>query len=272
MINEPQLTYLLELLNALGEMSDNFVLAGARAIGFNVNQARHTKDFDFILNVVVLSKSSASISKILSNLGYKHDEASKYFQFTKIIPGSDEPMRIEFMASDIGVKPKEIRVNVQEKIHAHACTGAEIALQESHVKILEGHLPDGETVKTSIRVVKPNALLMLKLFAMDDRFKNIRGPREFRHDRDEARIHSSDIVTLVRYNIQKPDFNNLFWSQFKERESLKNRISDIISGYFKELNNPGIQLYREFLLEQTGVIDETEINRALREINILKEN
>lgn len=269
MINEPQLTYILELLNALGGLADNFILAGARAIGFNIEQPRYTKDFDFILNVVSLSQSTESVACILTRLGYQPDAKAKYFQFVKSIPNSSEPIRLEFMASDIGIKPKEIRVDVQKDIHAHTCTGAEIALTESEIKPLVGRLPDGTSVKLSIRVAKAHVLLMLKLFAMDDRFKNIRGPREARHDRDEARIHSADIAIIVRANIQYPDFKDLFRAQFGTRQELEQRAFEIIARYFVDLNAPGPQLYREFLQEQYGNIDEEEVKKALREVRLL---
>ena len=38
---------------------------------------------------------------------------------------------------------------------------------------------------------------MLKLLALDDRYRNIRGPAEARHDREEARTHAADIVAIV---------------------------------------------------------------------------
>jgi hypothetical protein len=56
-IPEPQLTYLLELLAALGAAADDFVIAGAQAMKFTVQKARGTKDTDFILDVVALRKN-----------------------------------------------------------------------------------------------------------------------------------------------------------------------------------------------------------------------
>jgi len=44
--SEPQRTYLLELLAALGPAADDFVIAGAQAIKFAVKDARGTKDVD----------------------------------------------------------------------------------------------------------------------------------------------------------------------------------------------------------------------------------
>ena len=40
MIPEPQRTYLLELLQALGPMADDFVVAGAQAMKFILQKAR----------------------------------------------------------------------------------------------------------------------------------------------------------------------------------------------------------------------------------------
>lgn len=54
MIPEPHLTYLSELLAALGPAADDFVVAGAQAMKFTVARARGTQDFDFILNVMGL--------------------------------------------------------------------------------------------------------------------------------------------------------------------------------------------------------------------------
>jgi hypothetical protein len=55
-IPEPQRTYLVELLDALGAAADDFVMAGAQAMKFVVEKARGTKDVDFLLNVVALRK------------------------------------------------------------------------------------------------------------------------------------------------------------------------------------------------------------------------
>ena len=51
MIPEPQRTYVLELLKALGPVADAFVVAGAQVMKFMLSQARATKDIDFVLNV-----------------------------------------------------------------------------------------------------------------------------------------------------------------------------------------------------------------------------
>jgi hypothetical protein len=74
-IPEPQLTYLLELLYALGPATADFVVAGAQAMKCTFKKAQATKDVDFLPNVVALRKeplqlarfSKRSITKPLQN-------------------------------------------------------------------------------------------------------------------------------------------------------------------------------------------------------------
>jgi hypothetical protein len=140
-IPEPQRTYVLELLAALGPAAGEFVIAGAQAIKFAVKDARGTKDVDFILDVIALRAEPLQLNAVLEQLGYKPVPGARNFQFEKPIPNSAETMRIEFMAPEEFKRPADFRVDVQEGIHARACTGGTIALAESDEYPLEGTLP-----------------------------------------------------------------------------------------------------------------------------------
>src|ERR1700745_1104457 len=92
-----------------------------------------------------------------------------------------------------------------------------IAIAESAVHRLSGRLPNGTPHTALIRVTNPHALVMLKLLALDDRYRNIRGPAEARHDREEARTHAADIVAIVSAQVDLKQFKADFEGQF-ERE------------------------------------------------------
>ena len=242
-ITQPQLGHLLELMTELGSIADNLVLVGGQAARLLNLTKRGTKDFDFVLNVVALREITQPISDTLTKLGYQVVQESRMFQFYKQISVTpDQQIRLEFLASEKEKRPKkdDFRVDVQEDLHARACAGAEIALNESDFILLSGVLPNGKTATAKIRLIRPYALLMLKLFAMDDRYRNIRGLKEARHDREEARIHTDDVIRIVRHQIQNPDFKGLFWSQFSKEEELEKRSRNIISEYFTDLNAPGV--------------------------------
>jgi hypothetical protein len=247
-IPEPQRTYLLELLHALGPVADDFVVAGAQAMKFMVERARATKDIDFILDVVRLRGEPVALGAQLQQLGYMVVDGSRNFQFEKRIPNSPETMRIEFMAPDEFKREKDFRVDVQNGIHARACAGGGIAVTESELHRLVGRMPDGSEFTTSVRVTKSHALVMLKLLALDDRYRNIRGPAEARHDREEARIHAADIVAIASVQPDIALFGNAFRRQFESDPTLGERVSRILEEYFRDNISPGILVYEEFLL------------------------
>src|SRR2546427_4537783 len=194
MIPEPQRTYILELLKALGPAADDFVVAGAQAMKFFLERTRATKDIDFVLDVVGLRGEELSIGAKLQDLGYMAVESSRNFQFEKPIPNSAETMRIEFMAPEEFKRERDFRVDVDKGVHARACTGGSIAIAESALHAISGRLPDGSPFETSIRVTKPHALVMLKLLALDDRYRNIRGLAEARHIIFVSLIFSAGIL------------------------------------------------------------------------------
>jgi hypothetical protein len=133
LIPEPHRTYLLELLHALGPASDDFVVAGAQAMKFMVARARATKDIDFVLDVLRLRAEPLELSDQLQRLGYQVVEGSRNFQFEKPIPASQEKIRIEFMAPEEFKRQRDFRVEIQDGVHARACTGGTIAIVESEV-------------------------------------------------------------------------------------------------------------------------------------------
>lgn len=257
MIPEPQLTYLLELLHALGSAAADFVVAGAQAMKFTVTKARGTKDFDFLLNVMALRKEPLQLAAIFDKLGYQAVPESRNFQFEKPIPGSTETMRIEFMAPDEYKREKDFRVDIQEGVHARACTGGSIALAQSDPKKLSGKLPSGESFATEIRVTQPHALVMLKLLALADRYSNIRGPKEARHDREEAQTHAADIVAIVSAVSDIAQFNKLFAAQFFAESQLGIRVHRVLSDSFRATTSPGLLVYAEYVANSLPVDPST---------------
>lgn len=258
MIPEPQRTCVLELLRALGPIADDFVVAGAQAMKFMLQQARATKDIDFVLDVVALRGEKESIAQTLQKLGYSVVQGSQNFQFQKTIPGSKEVMRIEFMAPEELKREKDFRVEVQNGIHARACTGGTIAIAESTIHELNGKLPDGSAFSAPIRVTTPHALVMLKLLALDDRYRNIRGTAEARHDREEARTHAADIIAVASVQPDMKMFRQVFERQFLADPALGVRVLKIADGYFRTNTSSGFLVYEEHL------VGDKPVDRAAR--------
>ena len=272
MIPEPQRSHILELLKSLGPAADAFVLAGAQAMKFVVEKARATKDFDFILDVVTLRSEKTNLASTLEKLGYRVVEGAQNFQFEKNIPDSAEVVRVEFMGPPEQQRQNDFRVDVQEGVHARACTGGRIVLAESDLQPLSGRLSDGSAVIQNLRVTRSHALVMLKCLAMDDRYRNIRGASHARHDRDEARVHATDIVAILSAQKNLGEFHEKFRSQFTVEPELGIRVGKIADDYFKSVDAPGLLLYEEFLVENTEAREDREqVERELgRALGVLK--
>lgn len=259
MIPEPQRTYVLELLMALGPAAENFVIAGAQAIKFMLKEARGTKDIDFVLDVARLREKEPSVRNVLGQLGYKVVEGSNNFQFEKPIPNSKEVLRVEFMAPEEFKRDKDFRVDVEEGIHARFCTGGSIAIAESSLHRLSGKLPDGTAFAADVRVTKPRALLMLKLLALDDRYRNIRGPAQQKHDREEARTHSADCIAVISGQTDLTQFKEDLEKQFQRDPALGMRVLEILNWYFRENTSPGLLVYEE------SIVADQPLERAARQ-------
>ncbi|HEX4075416.1 MAG TPA: hypothetical protein VHX49_08465 [Candidatus Acidoferrales bacterium] len=179
-------------------------------------------------------------------------------------------MRIEFMAPEEYKRRTDFRVDVQEGVHARACTGGSIAVVESTLEPLEGKLPSGEPFSTHVRVTKPHALVMLKALALRDRYDNIRGPREARHDREEAQTHAADIVAIVRAQTNPGEFSVHFVNQFRSDPQLGMRVMRILHDFFQDAGAPGLTVYREHLARSAPADRNTqdalrrELDRAQR--------
>jgi hypothetical protein len=199
-------------------------------------------------DVIALRSEKDSIAQTLKDLGYTAVPGSQNFQFEKSMPGSKEVMRIEFMAPEELKREKDFRVDVQNGIHARACTGGSIALAESSIYELSGKLPDGSAFSAPIRVTKAHALVMLKLLALDDRYRNIRGPAEARHDREEARTHSADMIAVAGVQADMKGFQQEFENQFSADAALGLRVLRILDGYFRTSTSPGFLVYEEHLV------------------------
>ncbi len=247
-IPEPQRTYLLELLSALGPAAEGLVLVGGHALRFMVARPRATRDFDFVLDVGYLRGCDTSLASVLASLEYSVDENARNFQFEKQIPNSPEVMRIEFLAPAEFARRGEIRVDVQDGVHGRACVGGSIVVMETEEHEVVGSLPDGKSARAKVQVTRPHALVLLKLLATDDRYRNVRSPAHAEHDREEARTHAGDIVAVLSAQTNLGEFRDAFAGQFRQDTALKGRTYQIIRDYFGDENKPGLVLYGESLI------------------------
>jgi len=102
---------------------------------------------------------------------------------------------------------------------------------------------------------------MLKLLALYDRYHNIRGPEEARHDREEAQTHAADIVAVIKARPDLAEFHAQFAGQFGADPELGKRVNTILSDFFREVTAAGYLLYEEYLAATlpTGRATQAEV-------------
>jgi len=249
---------------------------GGQALKFVLGKARPTRDFDFLLDAIALREKPANLTTKLESLNYKVVPGSRNFQFEKPIPETTEVMRVEFMAPREHKRANDFRVDIENGLHARECLGGTIALHESDIHELRGALPDGTTARASLRVTRAHALVFLKLLALDDRYRNLRGPEHAEHDRNEARVHASDIIAILTAALDTAAFRESLYGQFASDPLLGIRVAELLQAHFREDTSPGMLLYEESL-RSDGPIDRetraqlaTELTRAFKMVtNIL---
>jgi hypothetical protein len=88
---------------------------------------------------------------------------------------------------------------------------------------------------------------MLKLLALRDRYNNLRGAKEARHDREEAQTHASDIVAILKTVPDIPGFNAQFIGQFHTNPTLGLHILSLLLDFFRDITSPGLLVYSEYV-------------------------
>ncbi|HWO27444.1 MAG TPA: hypothetical protein VNO32_01460 [Candidatus Acidoferrum sp.] len=86
---------------------------------------------------------------------------------------------------------------------------------------------------------------MLKLLALRDRYSNLRGAKEARHDREEAQTHASDIVAILKAIPDMPRFTAQFTGQFHTDPALGLHVFSLLHDFFRDMTSPGLLVYSE---------------------------
>jgi hypothetical protein len=99
---------------------------------------------------------------------------------------------------------------------------------------------------------------MLKLLALDDRYRNVRGAEQAKHDREEARTHAADSIAVISGQADLEQFREDFENQFRQDLTLGVRVLKVLATYFQDDTSPGLLLYEEF------VVADKPLDRAAR--------
>jgi len=223
---------------------------------------RATRDIDLMFTQLDVSdevKRNAIANIIIVELDYEVRRGCEYFRFQK---GNNQQLDILTPPIDgVTVKGGRSRL-VKSKLHGRiapeACFIEEGVRTVPSVEILPGALNDN----FEVLVPSPTNLLILKLFAFDDRHE--------KEDIEPAQTHALDIYLVVAMLTQRKDYleGQKFLVQHKDSEIIQ-RAQSIVGSKFSSVDKAGWQLVLEAssflpdlnLQQKKGRLDEA--NRHL---------
>lgn len=163
---------LLEVLNALGAMRDELVIVGGWVPDLLYPKSNHMGSLDVDLAVspnAIGGNAYSSIRERLTKIGYTmHESPTRFF---KHLPGLANPIKIDLITGLYVSQQKQDSILVDE-IRINALRGIDLAFEASEVITIEGRMPDGSVNQVTARLVAPEAYILIKAIALEERTKN----------------------------------------------------------------------------------------------------
>lgn len=237
------------LIEQLAELAESFnriglkpVICGGLGIYLCFHKAegqasqmiRTTTDIDLMLTgaqVVEQARRQAIAEIITRELGYIVREGREYLHFKK-----EDDRYLDILAPPIeGVKSDDVRLKlVRSKLHGRLTPEACFIEEGLRTICLRELMPDsGESSGLEVQVPSPTNLLLLKLFAFNDRNE---GQRQ---DLERAQAHAWDVYVIIMLtDIDDYREGRQFLSRHEDSDIIQSARS-IVAGKFHEVGQVG---------------------------------
>lgn len=162
---------LVEVMNVLGTFRSDLVIVGGWVPELLYPNRGHIGSLDVDLAVspeALRTNVYETVLKRLTSAGYTHRTSPT--RFDKVIAGVAEPVKVDLISGEYqgAGKSKTIQVN---ELEISALRGLDLAFNASDEIEISGSMPD-ETLNTvRARIVRPEAFILIKAFALDERAK-----------------------------------------------------------------------------------------------------
>jgi len=160
---------LIEVMNVLGAFRDDIVLIGGWVPDLLYPNRGHMGSLDVDLAVSPDAFHAAVYQTILRRMldaGYTHRAAPAHF--LKQIKGARHPVKVDLVSGQYqgGEKEKAIQVN---ELQLNTLRGLDLAFELCEEIHISGIMPDGIRNTVRARIVRPEAFILIKAFALEER-------------------------------------------------------------------------------------------------------
>jgi hypothetical protein len=170
--NEAARAVLLEVLNALGAMREELVIVGGWVPDLLYPECNHIGSLDVDLAVspkAIGGNAYSTIRERLMQIGYAMQSSPT--RFLKQVPGLVNPIKIDLLTGLYVTQEKRDSILVDE-IRINALRGIDLAFESSESITINGKMPDGSVNQVTARLVAPEAYILIKAIALDERAKD----------------------------------------------------------------------------------------------------
>ncbi len=162
---------LMEVLNVLGGFRDDIVLVGGWVPDLLYPGRGHMGSLDVDLAVSRAALGESAYQTILNRMlqaGYSLVPSPT--RFTKQLAGVEEPVKVDLVGGQYEGGEKAMSIQVNELV-LNTLRGLDLAFEASTLIEVSGIMPDGSQNTVRARIVLPEAYILIKAFALDERRK-----------------------------------------------------------------------------------------------------
>lgn len=162
---------LIEVMNVLGAFRGGIVLVGGWVPDLLYPDRGHIGSLDVDLAISRTALGENAYKTILTRMiaaGYSLHPSPAHF--TKPVAGIEKPVKVDLVGGEYegGVRAKSIQVN---ELELNTLRGLDLAFEASREIEIRGVTPDGCQNTVRARIVLPEAYILIKAFALDERQK-----------------------------------------------------------------------------------------------------
>jgi len=162
---------LIEVANVLGAYRDRLVLVGGWVPELLYPNRGHIRSLDVDFAVAptdIADNAYETIRARLLEAGYNHHSGPA--SFSKSVDGAAKPVKVDFICGQYAEGEKSAAVRINE-LHIRSLRGIDLAFEACEAIEISGTMPDGTQNVVRSQIVLPEAFILIKAFALDERTK-----------------------------------------------------------------------------------------------------
>jgi len=246
---------LIEVWNVLGAFRDEIVLIGGWVPALHFPDRGHVGSLDVDLAISPQAARHNAYASVLARLREaEYRLENDPTRFYRAVPGATEQVKVDVVTSQHGTGTKSVAVLVDE-LPLNSLRGVDLAFESSDAISYSGRMPDGSLNTVTIRIVRPEAFILIKAFALDERQK----PKD-----------AYDIAFVLRH--YRPSLEDLAG---RMRPLLSTGLGAeawrIIQAKFRSLDSIGPQWAADVAAEEGGLDRDQERRAAFQDARSLAE-